>query len=118
MNPRRAGAVARRIVLGFRHDRRSLALLFVARHEAGALERLALAVLLRGARLTGAKTVQADAPGERISAERADLDLFQVERGVLLELLVDDVLKLQRGELEDVVRGDLLGCDLELLLRE
>ena len=72
-----------------------VALLLVARHEAGAFERLALAVLLRGARLTGAKTVQADAPGERISAERADLDLFQVERGVLLELLVDDVLKLQ-----------------------
>ena len=30
MNPRRAGAVARRIVLQFRHDRRSLGLLFVA----------------------------------------------------------------------------------------
>src|SRR4029077_5945166 len=94
-----------------------VAVLLVAGHQAGALERLALAVLGR-AGLARAEAVQADAPGERVAAERADLHLFEVERGILLELLVDTVLELQRRELEDVVRRDLLGCDLELLLRE
>jgi len=82
------------------------------------LERLAVAVLIGGAGLARAEAAQADAAGERVAAQRADVDLFQIERGVLLELLVDGVLELQGGELEDVVRRDLLGCDLELLLRQ
>jgi len=52
--------------------------------------------LLGRAGLARAEAVEADAPGERIAAERADLHLIQIECRVLLELLIDDVLKLER----------------------
>jgi hypothetical protein len=53
-----------------------------------------------------------------LSAERAGLDFLQIERGILLQLLIDHVLQLERAQLKDVVRSDLLWRDLELLLWE
>ena len=105
-------------LLGLRADDRvELALLFVPLHEARALEWLGLGVV---ASFVGAvadpETIEADPPGERLSAERTDLHLVEVESRILLELLVDHVLQLEGAELQDVVRGDLFWRDLELLL--
>jgi len=100
-------------------DRIELVLLLVTLCEARPLERLGLDVVgLLVWPVPDAETVEADASGEGLAAQRAHLHLVEVERGILLELLVDDVLKLERRELKDVVRRDLLWCDLQLLLRE
>ena len=114
------GEVLREGLLGFRaYDRIELVLFLVALHQARTFEGLRLQIFAAFVRsFAGAEAVQADTAGERLTAQRAGLDFLEVEGGVLLQLLVDDVLQLERAELEDVVRRDLLGRDLELLLRE
>jgi len=77
MNMRRAGAVARRIVLGFRRDRRSLGLLFVAP---------ILVLTLVGA-LWGASTVS---KVRVVSAGDVDPQLFESLRGTEIELTALD----------------------------
>jgi len=77
MNPRRAGAVARRIVLGFRHDRRSLALLFVA-----PIVVLTLVGALWGSPSTG--TVRVIAAGD------VDPQLYEALRGTNIQLQAMD----------------------------
>ena len=77
MNPRRAGAVARRIVLGFRHDRRSLALLFVA-----PIVVLTLVGALWGSPSTG--TVRVIAAGD------VDPQLYEALRGTNVQLQAMD----------------------------
>ena len=68
---------------------------------------------LLGARSV-AEAAEAHATGELRAAQGTVLLLLEVERGVLLELLVHDVLELHGRELEDVIRRDLLGRDLLL----
>ena len=112
--------VLREGLLGLRADDRiELVLFLVALHEARAFEGLGLDVLaaLVGT-LPGPEAVQADAAGEGLTAERAGLHLLEIESGILLKLLVDDVLQLERAKLKDVVRRDLFRRDLELLLWE
>jgi ABC-2 type transport system permease protein len=77
MNPRRAGAVARRIVLAFRHDRRSLALLFVA-----PIVVLSLVGALWGTPSTG--TVRVIAAGD------VDPQLYEALRGTNIQLQAMD----------------------------
>ena len=96
-----------------------LVLFLVALHEARAFEWFRLEILASPVRpLAGAETVQANTAGERLTAERASLYFLEIEGGVLLQLLIDDVLELEGAQLKDVIRCDLLGGDLELLLRE
>ena len=78
MNPRRVGAVARRIVLGFRHDRRSLALLFVA-----PIVVLTLVGALWGSPPTGS-TVRVIAAGD------VDPQLYEALRGTNIQLQAMD----------------------------
>ena len=77
MSLRRAGAVARRIVLQFRHDRRSLALLFVA-----PMVVLTLVGALWGSPATNTVRV--------VSAGDVDPQLFEALRGTEIELTVLD----------------------------
>ena len=77
MSLRRAGAVARRIVLQFRHDRRSLALLFVA-----PMVVLTLVGALWGSPSTSMVRV--------VSAGDVDPQLFQALRGTDIELTALD----------------------------
>ena len=77
MSLRRVGAVARRIVLQFRHDRRSLALLFVA-----PMVVLTLVGALWGSPTTNTVRV--------VSAGDVDPQLFEALRGTEIELTVLD----------------------------
>src|SRR2546423_5970641 len=107
-------------LLGFRaNDRIELVLFLVPLHEAGAFERLSLDVLATFVRtLAGAEAVETHTSGEWLPAKWACLDLLEVEGRIFLELLIDDVLQLERAKLKDVVLRDLFWRDLELLLRE
>ena len=124
MQPRRdhdahvPGEVLRQRLLGLgAHDRIEFLVIVVARGEARTFERLGLELIATRRLVRETEAVQADAPLERLAAEGALLRLLEVERRIFLELRVDDVLKLHRRQLKDVVRGDLLRCDLQLLLR-
>jgi ABC-2 type transport system permease protein len=77
MSPRRVGAVARRIVLQFRHDRRSLALLFVA----------PMVVLTLVGALWGGSTAS---PVRVVAAGDLDPQLFEALRGTAIELTALD----------------------------
>ena len=114
------GEILREGLFSFRADDRiELVLFFVALHQARTFERLGLEIIAPFVRsFAGTKAVETHTAGERLAAQRACLDFLEVERGILLKLLVDDVLQLERAELKDVVRRDLLGRDFELLLRE
>jgi len=107
-------------LLGLRtHDRIEFLVIIVALHEAGAFKWLGLEVLAALVRaFAGAEAVQADPAGEGLTAERAGLHLLEIEGRIFLELLVNDVLQLERAKLKDVVRCDLFRRDLELQLWE
>jgi ABC-2 type transport system permease protein len=77
LNPRRAGAVARRIVLQFRHDRRSLGLLFVA-----PMVVLTLVGALWGASATSKVRI--------VTAGDIDPQLFEALKGTEIELTALD----------------------------
>src|SRR5262245_6213913 len=100
------------------HDRIELFVLVIALHEACAFERLGLRLIATWWLIRETEAVEADTSLERLAAERTYLCLFEVERWILLQFLVDHVLQLHRGELKDVVRADLFWRDLELLLRK
>ena len=97
-------------------DRIELVVVVVTLHETGTFERLGLHLVRARRFVRQAEAVEADAALKRLTAQRTDLALFEIERRVLLQLGVDHVLQLDRRELKDVVRGDLLRCDLELHL--
>src|SRR5205823_14376048 len=115
----RSGQILGEGLLGLRADDRiELFVLFVALHEAGAFERLGLYVVAPRWPVRKTEAVEAHAPLQWLATERADLTLFEIERGILLQLLIDDVLEFDRRQLEDVIRCDLFRCDLQLLLRK
>ncbi len=118
-DPHVPGQVFRERLLGLRADDRiELVVLVVALHQARALEGLGVLVLLGAARFSGAEAGQTDPTAEWIPAQRADLRLLEIESRILIELLIDDVLELEGGQLKDVIGGDLFRSDLELLLRQ
>src|SRR6266849_832030 len=78
-------------------DRIELIVLVVALHEARALERLGLQ-LIAARRLVGeAEAIQTNATLQRLATERTDLTLLEIERGIVLQLRVDDVLQFHGG---------------------
>lgn len=96
------------------HDRVAVVVGIVAQHEVQVLERLGIIVVMRRSGGRTAEAGRAHRTGQRIPAQRTDRELLLLERGILFELLVDEVLRLERRALQDVVGRDLLRCDLEL----
>ncbi len=66
------------------------------------------------ARALAREAVGAVVAGHRAAADRAGGVLEQLERRILVELVADRLLQRHRAHLQDVVRGDLLGGDLDL----
>src|SRR5205823_1615481 len=79
------GQILRERLFGFgADDRIEFLVLLVALHEAAALERLGLDVDVATRRtVRKTKAVEADATLKWLSAQRTDLTLFEIERGIL-----------------------------------